>query len=252
LRTLPHRPDGPAFESLRGSLAELIERQWDENETHFKKRNASFFAGHAELHFIRAEIDYLFEAAPAAVVAGVRQGLRHVRTAFDLGHRSTGWHVWDYTLFSLASTFRSMAHFMASLPLAAWWNSPIKPVPWLLVRNRCVFALLREDPAAGPLLRELEEALFRKALPPELEKDLPDLQNTWRLLQALFARDAAAFNKGLALREELRGQAFSLENRAAPVALLDLHGLGLCRLARDFEMPLETQSPYLPMDLLDA
>jgi hypothetical protein len=252
MRALPHHPDGPTFQSLRESIPGLIESQWAENEKQFKKSNGRYFAWHAELHFIRAEIDYLFEAPPATVVAGVRQGLRHARTAFDLGHHSTGWHVWDYTLFSLASTFRSMAHFMASLPLSAWWESPIKPVPWLLARNRCVFALLREDPAAGPLLKELEEALFRRELPPELEKDLPDLQNTWRLLQALLSRDAAAFNKGLALREELRAQAFSVGNQTAPVALLDLHGLGLCRLARDFEMPLEAGSPYLPFDLLDA
>ena len=140
----------------------------------------------------------------------------------------------------------------AALAEDAWNRNQIKPVHWLVLQVRCCFALHRvDDRTLDPILADLHHAIFNEQLPSELQRDLPMMHNFWRLLRALRLRDGQDFNAQLAERAALLTASFRQGGGIAPIALCDLHGLGLCRFAKQRGMPLTTQHVYLPFALLD-
>jgi len=68
----------------------------------------------------------------------------------------------------------------------------------------------------------------------------------------LVNRDAAPFNTHLTTRMELLAQHFTLGGTQTPAAIIDIHGLALCRLARGRAIEPVAEQVYLPMGLLDC
>ena len=77
------------------------------------------------------------------------------------------------------------------------------------------------------------------------------MRNMYHLLRALVERDETAFNTRLSERMPLREAHFTRGGTIAPIALIDVHALALCRLARQRGMKPAADHVYLPMQLLD-
>jgi hypothetical protein len=70
------------------------------------------------------------------------------------------------------------------------------------------------------------------------------------LLRALVERKGVDFNKHLAERMLLREAHFTRGGTIAPIALIDVHGLALCRLALKRKLVPKINHVYLPLELL--
>ena len=251
-RTLPHRPDPGTLQKLQESAQTLIRQRESNRIPEFSDQNAEYFAKLANLRFIQGMVGYLFDRPLPAVADEIRRGLREIRTAFRFGHECNAWEMWNYLTFALSISARSLADFIASVPDETWWDDTIKPVPWLVLQVQAAIALLHDGPEAAPLLHDLHVEVFETELPIELHKDLPWIQSTHALLDALQRKDSKQFNHTLQARLEIRARAYSEENTAAPIALLDLHSLGLCRLALDRGIEIHVHHPYVPLELLET
>jgi hypothetical protein len=251
MRTMPHKPVVDDFPCLRHMAQITIEESKPRIAGAFHEGNGEFFRILGEQYVILGLIAHLFEEPTAAIAAHLRSGLRHVRTAIELRCVLNAWWVWDYLLYALAASDRALAHGISALPDEQWFNKDIKPVPWLIRQNQAVFALLRSDAMrAKRYVADVLVMTHDEQLPEELEPDLPSIRNSARLLEALQQNNATAFNAYLDARMEIRAAYF--DGMIAPIALLDLHGLGLCQLARDRELAIDVRHVYLPLALLDV
>ncbi|MBI2901638.1 MAG: immunity 49 family protein [Planctomycetes bacterium] len=250
MRAMPHKPDAKSLQVLAAALREQITTEEARRKEKLDEGDAQFFADIAELHFIRAELDYFFEAPLPQVAKAVKLALADAREALRLGRPANAWHLWDYLTYSLAVSDREAAEFFASLPARAWDEKIVKPVPWLTAQVKAAAALVRVDPAVGRLLEQLRILVFDEILPEALDDLLPQIRNTCLLLEGVSRREAKAFHEAMASRAELRAEYYGRLAPAAPIALLDLAGLGLCRLAKDRGMEVDVRHVTLPLELL--
>ena len=250
MRTMPHNPPVKDFEIFYSVLPGLISGDESQRGENLQNLDSLFFSELAESWFMRAQLAYLFEETVDTVARYVCRGLTEVRQAFDLGCDSNPWKLWDYLLFALAVRDYSSAEFLALLPDDFWWNPGQKPVPWLVLQVKTVVSLFRNAPGTNDLLQALYQEVFQSALPEELEPLLPEIENAYSLLCFLYGRNVLEFNRYLSARMDILVRQLGRENSAATGALIDLHGLGLCRLARERGMEVTVRHAYLPLDLL--
>ncbi len=253
MRAMPHLPNPKAVSGLRKSLVDLMARKDVQKLQEGASGNAGFLERYAELFLIRAELDYLEEAATPKIVGGIRQWLSEIRNAFELGWRTHSWMMWEYFMGAVAVRDLPTAHFLTSLPPECWYDPRHRPVTWLVTQVKTCFALFKsEEHLARMRLGDLDVLVLEETLPSELQRELPQIQNTCRLLHALVDRDAEAFHRHLLLREELRARLYRERNAVAPAALIDLSGLGLCRLGRERGLEIKVNHTYLPLEVLDV
>lgn len=251
MRTLPHDPPLSCFEAMLETVAQEIEAREKERARALDEADSGFFMDLGEERLIRAFLAYVYEEPMTSVVQPVREALRDLRTGFELGATSTAWDVWDYFWYAVAVGDAKSAHFIAGMPEDVWWVPETRPVPWFVVRLQAAFSIFLEEPRAARLLERLTRLVF-EPLPPELEDDVPDIQNTCRLLTALHQKKADDFARALKAREEFRARIYKTRGSVSPVALMDLDGLGICRMARDRGILPAFRSPYLPLELFDV
>jgi hypothetical protein len=253
MRTLPHKPIVSCFEGLFPELQARLETLSALRAEALERSDAPFFLDSGEQWLVRGFVGYLYEEPAPKLAEMFRRSLLDFRTAFELGAVASAWDVWDWFLYSLAVSDTASAHFLASMPEDVWWKPWVRPISWLVVRLKALFAIFDgHGTQAARLLARLRALVFDEPLPPELKDDTPDIQNDWKLLDALHRRDAAGFTSALEFRENFRAAMFRIRGGAAPVGLMDLDGLGLCRLARERGMEIPFRHPYLPFELSDV
>ena len=254
MKAMPHNPPVQNFEITFDLLPELIRDKEGQQEHVPTEDLPAFLVEFAELWFVRAQLAYLFGEPAEGIVRYLWRGLEEAKKASVFGHETNPWRMWDYLSSSLAAGDYPSAHFFSSLSENRVWNPAHKPVPWLVLQVQVLAAIFQsgEHPGRVARLQELYEAVFRVQLPEELNDQLPEIRNTYATLDALAAGNAKEFNSHLSMRMDILSRYFSKQNTSATAALIDLHGLGLCRLARRRGMEVAVRHVYLPLELLQA
>ena len=251
MRTLPHHPPVDAFRALRATLDLALAGDERDHARAAAAEDAAALMTAGENLLVRGFIAGLFDEPAAQVCRYVRRGLALKLEAVEAGRALNAWLMWDYLLFALGANDPGLAHRFAGLPGACWWNRSIRPVSYFVNRSRALVALYRgQSNEARRLLNHYRVQVVEEELPPEAQGDAEDLRNAAVLLEALLDGNARLFANGMARREEWRGAAFSVRGTAAPRALIDMDGLGLCRMALDRGIGATVQHPYLPLELL--
>jgi len=248
--SMPHAPTVESFPCMRHMAQIVIDESDKDLKAKFRKGDGAFFKALGHQWMILGLLSYLNEEPRARVWEQLRKGVEYFRTGIELRSKLNAWEMWDFFLYAVALDDLATARLIAVLPNPWWWDTEIKPVPWLVKQVQAVFALFRRDTRSLPtLLRDLRVMVFEEALPEELELEVPDIRNTCQMLEALDKADGSSFNACLRRRMEFR--ALHFRETIAPIGLLDLQALGLCRLARERNMTVDVRHVYLPLDLLD-
>ncbi len=247
-KPMPHRPDSKSLVIMQEAAQEQIQRQ----SPQVADLNAydRFMLG--QQHLIDGLVDHFKPATTgAAIVPAIRRGVRLLRDGIEAGYQA---HIWDLTdLFHQALAVREdeVCRWLMKRARDTWNLDRTRPVPWLGLRLLACFELFdRKDAEALRTLEEHRIGVFVDKLPSELDEMLPELQTFHHLLVAIAGRKAEDFNHHLAEREAFRAKYF--DGNLAPIALCDLHGLSLCRLARERGIEIDVRHIYLPLDLLDV
>jgi len=250
--TMPHNPDKRSVDVSRDYARETVAKRADQIASAREQRDGRFFWDLCSQWLIVGLTDYWYKRPMNDVARSLRQGLSFAGEAITFGYPAHAWDVFHTFLKAEVVDDRRLAEQIMALAEGAWNRNQIKPVHWLVLQIRCCFALHRNnDRELDPVLADLYQAIFVEKLPSELDVDLPVMHNFWRLLRAVRLRDGQDFNLQLAERAALVAASFRQGGGIAPIALCDLHVLGLCRFAKQRGMPLTVQHVYLPFALLD-
>jgi hypothetical protein len=172
--------------------------------------------------------------------------LKEFRVALELGLLPDAWDRWNFFHAALAAGDRSFAHYLSSLDP----EPPGEALDWLVAQVNVAQALFRgEDRDTPGLLEVLRTLVLETSLPSGVQEEIPEIQNVYRLLDALFRKDAADFNRLLAERMRVRADSFHRSGANAPIGLMDLVGLGLCRLARQQGIGVTVNHVLLPFEI---
>jgi hypothetical protein len=194
---------------------------------------------------------HLEEQPPAKIAECIRSGLADLTLSYELDGSAEPDEAFVHFGAALAVGDRPAAGFLAFLPPVKWgfptsheWQIPA----WL---TRTSFALfMGQASEAGIGMDLMQGLLFESEIPEETAPRKPEFEATFRLLEALQKKDAAAFSAQLPKRQAARALALKEEAGPEPLALIDFQGLGLCRMALDAGMRVEAADPYLPLELL--
>ena len=253
MKTLPHKPAIKVFEALKSVLDQEIAKDSEARDQAVAAEDGQALMKSGENLIVRGMIGYLYDEPLPDVARRVRRGLAYKRDAVEAGKFLNPYLLWDYLLFALAVNDRESADFFASIPQTRWWSADPLPITWFVNRSRALVALYlgREKEAA----RHVENStiqVFEEDLPQEVQEEIPDIQYSVLLLRGLLLKDVALFQSTLENREKWRTERFGIMGNAVPRALIDLDGLGLCRMARDRSLDVAIESPYLPLKLIDV
>lgn len=251
---MPHNPPVDSFEVSYDLLPGLITDKSNQQQHLLGEERTSFFVEFAELWFVRAQLAYLFEERADTIIQCLQKGLEQATKASGFGLEANPWRIWDYLSNALVAGDYASVNFFSLLSENRLWDSTVKPVPWLIMQVQTLAALFRSLSRSDRVvpMQELYEAIFRTQLPEELNDQLPEIQNMYSLLHALTTGNATEFNTYLTMRMDLLERYFTKQNTAATAALLDLSGLGLCRLAGGKQMQITVKHVYLPLEILQV
>ncbi len=247
-KPMPHRPDSKSLLIMQEAAQEQLQKQWPQVAT--LSPYDRFMLG--QQYLVDGLVEYYKpETSGAEIVPAIRRGVRLLRDGIQAGYQA---HIWDLTdLFhqALAVSADDVCRWLVTRAREQWNLDRTRPVPWLALRLLACFELFQsKDAEALKTLEKHRIAVFVDQLPSELAEMLPELQNFHHLLVAIARRRQEDFNHRLAERQDLRARSF--DGNLAPIALCDLHGLSLCRLARERGLEIDVRHIYLPLDLLDV
>lgn len=185
---------------------------------------------------------YALEKPVPEVLNPIRDGVRGFRTAVERGCRLSAGEAMEFALYGLAAAERVTTGFLLALPEERWADPSNRATRGLQFQVKTVFALIRGDAESSGEWLEVVKARGRVGAEPGLTE----------LLEALVRRDGDGYNRALVDRMRRREDAYAAEARHSPHALLDLAGLGLCRIARERGLETRLRHVYLPLELLDV
>lgn len=244
--SLPHHPDPSRLVDTLAKLDTALELLRDADAT-------PALALVSEQLVLRALVDHVQEARPAQTIEGIRKGLVAYSAALEKGHAPSPREVWDHLLRALAINDLSHAQLIASIPVELWEQPENLALYPLMFQLKALLALLRHDePESSRWVGASHAMAFEDPPSESLKLELEDIRNVHQLLDALHKKDAPVFNAAMMLRMTLRAKSFTRNGRNSPLGFLDLHGLGLCALARDRGVTVTVRHVYLPLELLDA
>jgi hypothetical protein len=250
--TMPHDPDKRSVDIAREAALGFVDAEGGRADAARAARDHRFLWDLSQQWLIVGLTDHWYKRPLSAVAFALRRGLVLAGEAIAAGYPAHAWDVSYRFLEAVALRVDGVAQRLIELHPEVWDHAGIKPVHWLVLRIRCGFALYRDrDQDLDRLLDDLQVAVFVDQLPAELADDLPELRNAYWLLKSLRMRDAAAFDRHLGERMAIRAASFRRGGAIAPMALCDLHALGLCRFARQRGMAVTVEHVYLPLGLLD-
>ena len=246
-RVMPHHPDPKSMRTYLAAADIAIER---EGPTHLITSGTKrFIVG--QQYLVRSLIAYWLRHQTTPILKEFRFGVTLNWDGIVSGYPA---HIWDLQqLFWDSVVARNERVTAALIDRAedAWNLAQTRPVPWLTARLRCMFTLHRQSKVAiGAYFEDFRLAAFVDKLPPELDKDVPLIHNSYRLLVA--ARDQAwpTLEERLAERMELLVKHFW--RQVTPAALVDTFGLSVARWARERGYRIQLRHVYLPLDWLDV
>jgi hypothetical protein len=253
-RGMPHLPDPQSMELQRWDSIER--RTKNDAEAPLAEARAAkddaFFKALATACFIEGYTDYLVNEPLSKVISRLRRACDHAAQALQFGFQAHVWNINDYLHEAIAVNHHALADTIIHMRQEEWDTNRIRPVNWLITRIRIVMDLYEGKEAELKVLLENErKGLFEEELPSELTPDVPEMRNFYELLKALVERNEKAFNQALAARMPIREQRYTVGGTIAPIALLDVHGLALCRLARQRALYPKIDHVYMPLEVLD-
>ncbi len=252
MRPMPHEPNADLLSAASERVRRCLDRLAGRREEERKLRNARFFRTLADQWILRGMVEYGEDRPLAEVAASLRRGVLEIRTFFELAASATPWDAWDCLLFALAVGDRPTADFIRRIPEPTWGRLTSMALGWLVMQVRTVSALLGgEETAIARALRDLQVAVLEIPLPDGLGEDAAEVVNGVQLLHAVYRKDEVAFRRVVGERMDLRERSFRRHGRNTPLGFLDLHTLGICRIAKDRGMKIALQHAYLPLGLLD-
>jgi Immunity protein 49 len=251
----PHKPDLKSLQQQRDwALAEIAAKDEPKRIQQAKDmRDVEFFTGLSGAYAIAGFTAYAAKQLLSDVARLLRRYCDLALTARQLGWQPHVWYVQDHLHAAIMVQHRELADYIARQnPEKEWDGGRARPVDWLIARLRITADVWRgeqrwlkthlEDQRLGVLVDKRE---------PELEPDLPLMRNWYFIQKALIERDGAAFNAALSERMPLLAAHFTTGGTQTPAALIDTHGIALCRLARQRNIEPNVNHVYLPMGLLD-
>lgn len=212
--------------------------------------DAKFFAKLAYKSAFLCQLRFINTHRAEAAVLALRQAVRDFATALELGYPTEAAEVNNWFYRALVVNDQSLAHFLASLPRRVW------PYGGDLFRFQAAlgFAVFRNQLERATEYLDSLAGLCLDAPPPASPEEKAKrvfLEASYHLMEALVKGDAASATKQLHRRAEVR-PVFPLEGtRYEPFQLLDLIGLGFCRLAQLRGMTLTVKHALLPLDWLN-
>jgi hypothetical protein len=251
---MPHLPDPRSMELQRDDSIERRKKSDAEQPLAEARaaRNSDFFKALSSACFIEGYTDYLVNRPLPEVFSRLRRGCDHAAQALEFGFTAHAWQINDYLHEAIALNHHKLAETIVRLRQSEWDTNRIRPVNWLITRIRLVMDMYQgKENDLSVLLENERKGLFDEPLPSELTPDIPEMRNFYELLKALAARNGEAFNQALAARMPIREAHFTRGGTVAPIALLDVHGLTLCRLARKRGLTPQASHVYLPLEILD-
>jgi len=243
MKRMPHPMDVSHMRDLLALALDQINEGEPKTDSAFREDDASFFAAQASYCFSAAFATYFFEGETKDVLSFLRGGLLYARTAYQLGASADRSDAELHFHAALLLSDHPTAHFLASMPESLWWEPWRLPAPAEVVRLQAAFALFRQEPVR--LSRALDDL---EALAAEL--DSPQTRNAHQLFQSVSRADSRSFHAAMAKRIELREQELSVNGSEDWEGLIDVVGLGLCRLAMRAGLSLSLRHVYLPLELL--
>lgn len=253
-RMMPHLPDPRSMILQREDSIERRKKNDADGPLAAARaaQGSNFFKALSSACFIEGYTDYLVNRPVNEVVSHLRRGCEHAAQAIEYGFTAHAWQINDYLHEAIAVNHAKLAETVIRLRQSDWDTNRIRPVNWLITRIRIVMDLYQKKESDLQVLLENErKGLFDEKLPSELDPDLPEMRNFYELLKALVERNESAFNQALAARMPIREAHFQRGGTVAPIALLDVHGLALCRLARKRSIKPQANHVYLPLEILD-
>lgn len=250
---MPHGPSPDSLQQVRSwSLAEIAAKDNpDRLQQARDARDQAFFQNLSSAYSIAGFTAYFWQQPLDEVVRLLRR-----RCDLALEARRVGWqpHIWyvnDDLHIAVAIAHRLLADFIAQQNHQDWDGGRVRRVDWLSARLRIVCDLWRGDERqVAFLLEEQRRQVFVDQREPELEPDLPLMRNWYHLQKALVDRNGEVFNRLLAERMTLRAASFTAGGTQAPIALVDVHALALCRLAQARGLAPRCEHVYLPLAVL--
>jgi hypothetical protein len=215
-----------------------------------KHRNGEFFRI-AGREWLTLACHLHLEEQPAAQVAEcIRAGLADLSLSYELGEGAEPEEIQLHFGAALAVGDRSTARFLSTMHREQWgFPPPLEgEIPaWI---TRAVFSIhLGEIAEAGIGMDLLQGLIFESELSEGASARKAEFESTYRILEALQKKDAAAFRAQLSGREAARALLLQEEPGHEPLALIDFAGLAFCRMAVDAGMKVDVADPYLPLEL---
>lgn len=254
-RRLPHDPDPASIDILHQAAREEVARWQPRLPGTDGLGNPTIDSAVrlANQHVILACTAHWYLKPASSILASLRQACDYaVRGILH----DPALHAWTYEMWqhiAIVARHQSLSEGLWMLRREDWDHARIRPVNWLISRIRLLDLLHRggaeEDLRA--LLETCRLGLFVEHLPVELERELPLMRVWYHLLRALVLRDQTLFDQRFVERQRLLADDWRSGGGIAAVALLDLGGLALIRVARLRRLVLpSTDSEYLSRELL--
>jgi hypothetical protein len=247
---LPHRPDASRLEAARAAVEGFLKRAEARLPVWIEERRGEFVVSVAHQRLNQALLRYVAEEGRPAFESAVRGATGDFCRALEMGFVPLLPEARMFFLAALAVADRPSAQFIASLPPEPWRETPRAGMRWRSLQLDVLFALFKDgDETAGIRLEEIRAI---EAFPEGLQAEVPAIRNECRLLDAIRTKDAAALDAALGERMAILEASFLRNGRNGPWQLMDLEGLGICRLARDRGLRVQRSHPYLPVDWLNG
>ena len=244
---MPHHPDSHSLRILRDASLETIATE----ETRLESLDNLDLYAFGQQFLVVGSVDYWRKESAAHCVNLLRRGIRLTWSAFEVGYPA---HIWDYEqLFLDAASCQvgETATALVNTTEDAWNLGQTRPVPWLSARLRCMFTLHQQSKVAiGAYFEDFRLAAFVDKMPPELEKDVSLIHNSYRILVAVRDQVWTTLEERLTERMQLLMKHFW--RQYTPAGLIDTFGLSVARWARDRGYRVQLQHVYLPLDWLDV
>lgn len=245
----PSPPNQPSDAVLARTLREILTELDQTAEGSDFAEEPKFFLERAIRYRQLGALYYARGASMTDVAKPLRVSTVVFQNGCMAGATTDAFDLWDAFHTALACGAHGGAHFLASLPPEVWIDE--ESPPWPAIQCLAAFALFRGEERLLPrLLEQLRAFVIEEPLPKESETFVPEAQNYYHLLTALYERDGTEFHRRLRERMAIREKIYRGDLRDDPEGLLDLPGLGLCRLAGSRGIGVEVSHVYLPLQVL--
>ena len=252
MREMPHKPHRRSLMMPRDAANTFVQESAAKRASAVERRDVDFLRTFASQHLILAFTDHWLSEPAASTRGHLRAAAQAQREALALGWKPNAWEIFDCLHLGIVCAMPELTEALATAAAGAFTDDRIRPIDFLSWFNLSVLDLQRQDDQnLLTHMHNFHEALFNSKQPSELEAELPLWKASFEVLHALRHNQTDSFNRSLAQREAERVRHYLRGGSSAPIALIDLHGLAWCALARRRGLTVTSEHIYLPLAVLD-